>query len=117
MLAALETLGLESLDKDERNFTLDDLQKFLVGKVQEYHNRQRIRFTFDPAASTRQSVQDILSLSREAGKEGPVAQYLIGAKLEMRFPEIEVKNDSYSTADDQLGRAGDFLMGDTSEWH
>jgi hypothetical protein len=45
---------------------------------------------------------------------GAVAQYLIGAKLQLRFPELKVSNDSFSTADDQLGRKGDFLIGDTA---
>jgi len=43
-----------------------------------------------------------------------VAQYLVGAKLECRFPDATVDNLSYSTADQQLGRSGDFLVGDTA---
>jgi len=50
----------------------------------------------------------------QTGKLGAVAQYLVGAKLQLRFPNIDVSNDSYSTADDQLGRQGDFLIGDTA---
>jgi len=43
-----------------------------------------------------------------------VAQYLVGAKLALRFPDLDVPNESYSTADQQLGRAGDFVIGDTA---
>jgi hypothetical protein len=53
----------------------------------------------------------LLDLARETGKEGSVAQHLIGAKLQLRFPELTVSMESVSTADQQLGRAGDFLVG------
>jgi len=43
-----------------------------------------------------------------------VAQHLVGAKLEFRFPELAIGNESYSTADRQLGRPGDFLIGDVA---
>lgn len=56
---------------------------------------------------------ELLSAARETGKEGSVAKHLIGAKLEFRFPGVTVSNESYSTADDQLGRKGDFCLGDT----
>ena len=35
-------------------------------------------------------------------------------KLQLRFPDIQISNESYSTADDQLGRPGDFHLGDTA---
>jgi hypothetical protein len=59
-------------------------------------------------------IQGLLTLARETGKEGPLAQHLVGAKLALRFPDIEVSNESFSTADDQLGRHGDFYIGDTA---
>jgi hypothetical protein len=45
----------------------------------------------------------------QSGKDGPVAQYLVGAKLALRFPTEKIGNESYSTADVQLNRPGDFL--------
>ena len=56
----------------------------------------------------------MLAAARETGKEGPVAQHLVGAKLQIRFPAMTISNESYSTADDQLGRPGDFYVGDTA---
>jgi hypothetical protein len=43
-----------------------------------------------------------------------VAQYLVGAKLQLRYPAVRVENFSYSTSDVQQGRSGDFLLGDTA---
>lgn len=113
MLKAISSMKLESLNAKERVAIIEDLQGFLVEKVKEYHSRQRLKVSYDPAKTTFQTIADLLSLARSNGKEGPVAQYLVGAKLQLRFPELTVSNDSYSTADDQLGRSGDFLIADT----
>lgn len=114
MLEAIATAKLESLTVIERNEILDDLQSFLVEKVLEYHNRQRLKVIYDPSRSTWSSINALLDSARQTGKEGPVAQYLVGAKLQLRFPHIQIGNESYSTADDQLGRPGDFLVNDTA---
>ncbi|MBL8168019.1 MAG: DUF4928 family protein [Acidobacteria bacterium] len=114
MLASIAVAQLERLPAEERNEILKALQGFLVDRVREFHNRQRLKIIYDPSKSTWQSVRDLLVLARETGKEGPVAQYLVGAKLSLRFPNTNIGNESYSTADDQLGRPGDFHLSDTA---
>jgi hypothetical protein len=114
MLEMLGNAHLENLSAEKRVDVLDEMQRFLVGKVVEFHNRERIKMLYEPSKSTWQNIQDLLGAARETGKEGPVAQHLVGAKLQLRFPDIEVSNESYSTADDQLGRPGDFYLGDTA---
>lgn len=113
LLRTVESLNLGTLPQAERTAVLEELQKFLVEKVQEYHARQRLKFAFSASQSVFQTIADLLSVARENGKEGAVAQYLVGAKLQLRFPELNISNESFSTADDQLGRRGDFLVGDT----
>lgn len=114
MLVTLRAHNLDRLTSDKRAEVLTELQQFLVNRVKDFHNRQRLKVIFDPAKSTWQAVADLLSLAREKGKEGIVAQYLVGAKLALRFPELTIENLSYSTADDQLGRPGDFYLGTTA---
>ncbi len=114
MLEALKKARIEKLAVDRRNEILNEMQRFLVGKVVEFHNRQRIKIIYDPAKSSWQNILELLSSAQETGKDGPVAQHLVGAKLQLRFPDITVSNESYSTADDQLGRPGDFYIGDTA---
>lgn len=97
-----------------RGEILTALQEYLVDRVREWHARKRIEFTFDPGQSAWQIVHEILEQAREARKEGPIAQYLVGAKLQLRYPDAEVQNYSYSTSDAQQGRPGDFLLGDTA---
>lgn len=114
MLKALNRSGLKEVPLKKQLEILEELQSILVEKVREYHNRQRIHLVFDPTKTTRQLVSDILDVAKETGKEGPVAQHLVGAKLQLRFPSENISNESYSTADDQLGRPGDFLVGNTT---
>ena len=114
LLNALRPLALENLPKAERDRVLEALQGFLAERVVEYFNRQRLDPSYDPAASTWHAVHEILLKAAEAGKAGPVAQHLVGAKLQLRFPDIAVANNPASAADRQTGRAGDFQIGDTA---
>lgn len=114
MLKALDSVKLDALSSGKRNEIIDNLQSFLVEKVREFHGQERLKVSYDPAKSARQAVGEILANALEAGKGGQVAQYLVGAKLQLRFPDDPIGNESYSTADEQLGRPGDFFIGDTA---
>ncbi len=113
LLEAIATTNMATLTVDERVGVLDQLQAFLVEKVREYHERERLKPVFDASQSTRQFIQGILTKAQETGKRGPVAQHLVGAKLQLRFPQAEIRNESFSAADDPTGQPGDFYLGDT----
>jgi hypothetical protein len=113
LLEVIESMHLEELPTGERNEILNNMQGFLIDKLSDYNDLQRLEVTYDPSNSTWQIISDLLDKARETGKEGPVAQYLVGAKLQLRFPELEISNESFSTSDVQLGRSGDFLVGNT----
>jgi hypothetical protein len=113
LLLALDQANLNNLHTIDRNDVLIQLQLILVDKVRDYHSRQRLEIVYEPAQSTRQFMQTLLSVAREHGKEGPVAEYIVGAKLQLRFPDIAVRNVSFSTADLQSGEPGDFYVEDT----
>lgn len=114
MLQVLCNVGIDAMADHDRVKMLNALQIYLVNRVQDFHNRKRLAPIFDPAISIRQIIAELLVLAQHTGKEGPVAQYLVRAKLQIRFPHLQISNDSYSTADVQLGRAGDFKVGDTA---
>lgn len=114
LLTGLSKTRLENLDYQERVAVLNETQKFLVDRVRDYHNRQRMRIIYNPGQTAWQMVADLLDEAHKTGKDGPVAQYLVGAKLQLRFPDESIGNESYSTADDQLKRPGDFCIGDTA---
>jgi hypothetical protein len=81
MLETIEGAGLASLEIGKRNQILTEFQRYLVTKVIEFHNRERLKLVYDPTRSTWHLIQDLLASARETGKEGPVAQHLVGAKL------------------------------------
>lgn len=114
MLRALGHSDLVGMTPEERSTALDRLQGFLTEKVREFHSRKRLRVVYDPSAPTWHAIHAILSEAALSGKAGPVAQHLVGAKLALRFPDQVIRNDSYSTADDQLGRAGDYQVQGTA---
>jgi len=113
MLSAIGSLGLQSLSPEDRNKILTSFQEYLVDRVRSFHERQRLSITFDQSKSAWQTINDLLVIANENSKSAPVAQHLIGAKLQLRYPEMILGNLSYTTADDQLGRAGDFQVENT----
>ena len=114
MLKSLEDCHLDQLEEAQRVSMLRKLQTYLVGKVRDWHSRKRLEIDFEPSNTAWETVHEILKKSRDAGKEGPIAQYLVGAKLQLRYPGLSVPNFSYSTSDRQQGRSGDFQLGDTA---
>lgn len=114
LLITLTGLGLENLSEEDRNTVLGSFQIYLVGRVQDFHNKQKIKLVFDLKLSTWQIVKNLLEAARNEGKDGTVAQHLVGAKLKLRFPELEIENNAASTADKPTGRQGDFFVGDTA---
>jgi hypothetical protein len=76
--------------------------------------KEKLKFTYNPTKSTYASVVALLEAARQKECYGPVAEYLVGAKLQLRFPETPVRNSSYSTSDDQSGEPGDFRVGATA---
>ncbi len=113
-LGAIKKLDLAKLPKEKQLLALKEVQHFLLDRVREFFNRERIKFIFTTERSTANLIGDILAASRATGKEGPVAQYLVGAKLQLRFPQLTISNESYSSADEQTGRHGDFTVQDTA---
>ena len=103
---------LAGLSDKERGRVVDELQVWLVERVRDYFDRQKIEIEVNLSKPSPQIVGDILAAA--GSKVGAVAQHLVGAKLAVRFPHLEIANFSYTTADQQLGRPGDFVVSDTA---
>lgn len=93
------------------------IQGWIVALLREqYFNRQRIAADLDHRRPMKFAVDALLQAARARGgtTAGAVAQHLVGAKLSLRFPDQSISNESYTTADQQTDRPGDFLVGDTA---
>lgn len=116
LLTELRTLGLEDVPEDQRIIILDEMQRYLSDRVEDWYNRQRLTIAFEHNKTSWDVVHNLLTevkQRRDANVSGIVAQHLVGAKLQVRFPEIPIGQESASTADMQSGRSGDFLIEDT----
>ena len=107
----------EELDEVDKLSVINLLQGRMVGRIRaDFYDRQRLPLEIDFNKQTRHTVDGLLAAAREKGGNtvGAVAQHLVGATLEIRHTELEIENQSYTTADQQTGRAGDFMVNDTA---
>ncbi len=114
LLESLSQAGFAALSKTDRVRLLDEFQGFLVESLDAYYALERVCFAFDRSKPPRNVIADILAAAQQRNQGGPVAQHLVGAKLAIRFPHLTVGNSSYSAADEQSGRAGDYHVGNTA---
>lgn len=104
-----------SLTQRERALLADAMQRWITeNPIRQYFEQQKLEPVLDPRQSSVVNIAAILRAAGDRNQAGPVAQHLVGAKLALRFPDLEIENHSYSTADVQLRRPGDFLVGDTA---
>jgi hypothetical protein len=115
--AAGAEAGIEEFTALERKILAFLLQAWFVARVQDdYFGKQKVSAEIDPSFSVRTTIANLLEAGRERGGNtaGAIAQHLVGAKLQIRFPNEKINVESYTTADVQTGRAGDYQVGDTA---
>jgi hypothetical protein len=114
LLSAMRPLSLEAMPEVRRIEVLQAMQEHIVTRyVSLYFAVKRVKATFDMNDSTWRFIDSILENARQSGKAGPVAEYLVGAKLSLRFPEKPIRNKRFSASDVQAGYHGDFEIGNT----
>jgi hypothetical protein len=110
-----EVPHMGELTADERKSIAEELQRRLAERATiHYLNRSRLSVEISLTKPTADIVADILAAAAQKNIAGAVAQHLVGAKLALRYPAHDIPNHSYTTADQQLGRPGDFFIGDTA---
>ncbi|AXG41360.1 MULTISPECIES: DUF4928 family protein [Photorhabdus] len=82
----------------------------------DYFDKQRITVDIETTKPVSSIISDILDAAAERSDKptGVVLQHLIGAKLQLRFPEIKIGLDRANAADMQTDREGDFQVGTTA---
>ncbi len=74
---------------------------------------KEIQFDYNPEYPTWKIIHALLSQAINEGKAGAVACHLVGATLQLRFPDIKISNESANTAYQPTTRSGDFTIEDT----
>lgn len=107
-------IGLDEIARIENANKIAD---FFVDRIrQDFFDRQRIKVEIDLQKPVSGIVRDILAAAslRTDKPTGTVAQHLVGAKLEMMFPTMEIGKDNSNAADQQTNRSGDFQINDAA---
>ena len=110
-------VGVSAFSAVERKFLAAVLQGWFVTRVRDdFFGRKKVSAEINPMWSVKATVAAVLAAGRERGGNaaGAIAQHLVGAKLQIRFPDEAINVESYTTADVQTGRAGDYQVGTTA---
>ncbi|STB68497.1 Uncharacterised protein [Citrobacter freundii] len=113
----LNNTQVHGKDPVDTVFVSTRLEAFFTQCVRrDYFDKQRISVDLDYSKPVSTVVCDILRAAAERSDKptGTVLQHLIGAKLQLRFPEIEIGNERANAADLQTFREGDFQVGTTA---
>lgn len=98
-------------------FVSYQLEAFFTQCVRlDYFDKQRIAVELDYNKPVASVINDILKAASDRSDKptGAVLQHLIGAKLQLRFPDVKIGNDRANAADLHTGREGDFQVGTTA---
>ena len=102
-----------------RPVDFDEIEKYWIACVNEFFAGQPFKLAKDSSRSVTDAVNGLLEQAVKRQRENPgmkyagtVLQHLVAAKLELLMPTIEIHGAS--DADDQTGRAGDFIIDDTA---
>lgn len=114
LLSYLETLRLDTLTQERRSECLQSMMNWLAKRAVEALNCEGLQFQYSASQTTHVLIAQLLAAAHQQRKDGPVAEYLVGAKLALRFTgQAEIRNTSYSTSDTQHGEHGDFQIAET----
>ncbi len=113
LLVALDGAGWHELAVEARHSIAIDARADMLVAFQTYHAAQRLEFEWAPTATLESNIERMLVVARDAGKEGTVAQHLVGSMLELCADET-VPTHKAAAADVPTGRDGDFAVGRTT---
>ena len=112
LLEALSFSSIGDISPQNIDAELINMQMFLVEKARERFNAEKLSFEYRKDMTSRELIGLILESARKRRKSGEVAEYLVRAKLALRFPRYEIRNSAASAADVQTEENGDFQIND-----
>jgi Domain of unknown function (DUF4928) len=91
-----------------------------IEKVKEHFAAKPFKLRFDGSKTLHAIVQTLLAQAKKRQSEGTgtmfqgiMLQHLVGAKLELALPELQIRHNGASVADHPTDRAGDFSIEDS----
>lgn len=100
-------------------FDLAQVEAWWVERVRDFFESSPLKLKVDTGSSLKTCIASIFEEAKRRQSEnrgstvlGAVMQHLVGAKLEVLYPEQTIQHSGYSVADSPTGRSGDFQIGD-----
>jgi hypothetical protein len=100
-------------------FDLAQVEAWWVDRVRDFFESSPLKLKVDTGSSLKACITGIFDEAKRRQSEnrgstvlGAVMQHLVGAKLEMLYPDQTIQQSGYSVADSPTGRSGDFQIGD-----
>lgn len=98
---------------------LKTIEAWWASRVRDYFESSPLKLKVDTGSSLKACITGIFdeakkrqSANRGSTVLGAVMQHLVGAKLEVLYPDQKIQHSGYSVADSPTGRSGDFQIGD-----
>ncbi len=105
--------------KDEAD--LEFIEHWWVERWVEFFNNQPFKLNNDHTKTTQAMVQDLFDQALKRQRESPgttyvgaMLQHLIGAKLVLALPGVQIAHYGFTVADVVSARSGDFVIDDTA---
>lgn len=114
LLDILKDGGFNDLSDAERSRFIDAAQGAVAASLRRFHDDEPLLVAIR-STTAEHVIKDVLNQADAKGKSGEVAQYLVGAKLALRFPvgiPLHAMNrPDRASRHDQEARSGDFELG------
>ena len=111
---------VEFLNANAKTLDLKKVEAWWVDKVRIYFESSPLKLRVDTGVSLKACLNGIFDEAKRRQSEnrgatvlGAVMQHLVGAKLEVLYPDVGISHSGYSVADAPTGRSGDFQIGDS----
>ena len=96
---------------------LDAIESWWVDRVRDYFASMPLKMKYDASKSLQSLFEDLFRQVREREESDPgatylgtVLQHLVGAKIELSLPNVQLEHFGASVADHSTGRMGDFQI-------
>lgn len=96
---------------------LPDVEAWWVERFVEFFNSQPFKLNYDATKTLASVIRNLLDQALHRQKKSPgktyvgaVLQHLVGAKLELALPELQITHNGASVADAFSSRSGDFVI-------
>jgi hypothetical protein len=120
MAATIYAEFLNQLHKDKLA-DLPAIEQWWAERFSDYFNNQPFKLNYDASRTMQAMFQDLLDQALKRQREstgtsyqGAVLQHLVGAKLTLALPKVNVVHHGFSVADSVSARSGDFVIDDTA---